>query len=673
MNFGLGDITPFSSLLAFIGTLTGTILLGTLASRMLGIRQSWGRTLLVGFLGFATGATFSLTLQAENLPIYGRVFVFTSSITVSIMLLSVAFELLGRPRITRVARSERAGFPRPLRAARRLFARWARYLQITSIMARYGLAPYVRGRRSLPTTGPLGTGRAGGGIWARVRGALEEAGGAFIKLGQVLSTRQDILPPEAIAELIGLQDQVPTAPRQAVEALLAEELGDAPAKVFAEFDPQPLAAASIAQVYRARLMSGEQVIIKVQRPGIREPIERDLDIMLRMARTLEASASWARGFGVVDLAQGFAQALREEIDFRIEARNLATVAAAIDPPDAQKMRGPVRVPRLFPQLSTSRVLVIERFDGVSIRDAGPLLEELALDRAALARELLRCFLRQILRDGTFHADPHPGNIWVLRDGSLALLDFGSVGRLDPLQRAALQRMLIGLDRRDATMLSTALLDIAQKQMEIDEDRLERSLAQLMAQRLGPGMSPGPELFADLFALFIDFGLAFPPVVGGVFRALVTLQGTLAALAPDFQLIDEARAMGAEWVRATFSPTSLRKAATDELLTLLPLLQRLPRRLDRITAALEHGSLSANVRLFTDERDMHFLSRLVSRAVLAFLGAALGIMSVLFLGMQGGPALNSTISVYQVFGYAGLFLSSILILRVIIAIVREKTG
>jgi ubiquinone biosynthesis protein len=672
MNLGFGDITPFSSLLAFIGTLAGTILLGTLASRMLGIRQSWGRTLLVGFLGFAAGVTFSLTLNAEHLPLYGRVFVFTSSITVSIMLISVAFELIGRPSGVGIIRPRPAGVPHPLRATRRQIARWLRYLQITSILARYGLSPYFRVRRApSPTPGTFSAPR--GGIWARVRGALEEAGGAFVKFGQVLSTRPDVLPPDAIAELSGLQDHVTAARQDEIEALLGKELGDAPTKVFAAFDAQPLAAASIAQVYSAQLHSGEQVIVKVQRPGIREPIECDLDIMLRLARTLEASASWARSFGVVDLAQGFADALREEIDFRIEARNLATVAEAIDPPNTRKKRGEVRIPRVYAQISTSRVLVIERFDGLSVREADPIIEALSLDRLALARELLRCFLRQILRDGTFHADPHPGNVWVLRDGSLALLDFGSVGRLDPLQRASLQRMLIGLDRRDATMLTEALLDIAYKRADVDADRLERSLAQLMAQRLGPGMSPGPELFAELFALIFEYGLAFPPVVGGVFRALITLQGTLEVLAPEFHLIDEARAMGAEWVKESLSPTSLRKAATDELLNLMPLLQRFPRRLDRITAALEHGTLSANVRLFADEHDRLFLSQLINRAVLAFLGAALGFMGALFLGMQGGPALAETISVYQVFGYAGLFLSATLILRVIVAIVREKAG
>jgi ubiquinone biosynthesis protein len=263
---------------------------------------------------------------------------------------------------------------------------------------------------------------------------------------------------------------------------------------------------------------------------------------------------------------------------------------------------------------------------------------------------------------------------VLRDGHLALIDFGSVGRLDPLQQAAIQRMLVAVDRHDAGMLTDALLDLSQVRTgRVDEERLERALAQFMAHRLGPGMSPGPELIAGLFAVLLDFGLAFPPVVGGVFRALITLQGTLALLDPDFQVLGEARALGAEWLQESIGPTSLRKAATDELLALLPLVQRLPRRLDRITAALERGQFSVNVRLLADDRDVRVVSHLVSRGVLAFLGVGLSIPSVLLLGLHGGPALASVLTAYQLFGYCGLFASVVLILRVIVAIAHEGVG
>ncbi len=666
---------PFVSVLAFTATLLGSLLLGAIAGRLLGVRQSWARTFVVGFLGFGTGVAFSLTLGAQNINSFAHPFVFSASILVSIMLYSVAFELLARARADNEGRRRSAGISNPLRSMSRLLARWARYLQITSIVARHGLSPYVRGRRELAQAGSPAESRSARRFWRSVRGAMEEAGGTFVKLGQVLSTRPDVLPADAIAEFSGLQDKVQPAPAGAVEALLAGELGASQADVFAEFDREPLAAASIAQVYRARLASGEQVVVKVQRPGIREPVERDLDILLRMSRTLEARAAWARAFGVVDLAEGFAEALREELDFRVEARNTATVAATLNPQSLGKQSSSVRVPKVFSHLSTSRVLVIEWLDGVNVRQAGPLLDELGLDRSALARELLHCFLRQILRDGTFHADPHPGNVMVLRDGSLALIDFGSVGRLDPLQQAALQRMLIALERRDAAMLADALLDIAQSSADADEDRLVRALAHFMAQRLGPGMPMGADVFKELFGVLFDFGLAFPPVVGGVFRALLTLQGTLACLDPDFQMVDEARAMGAEWMRDFLAPTSLRKVAADELLSLLPILRRLPRRLDQISAAAARGTLSFNVRLLADERDTRFINRLISRMTLAFLGAALGVMSILLLGLQGGPDISTSppISVYQMFGYLGLFISMILILRVIIASTRERLG
>jgi ubiquinone biosynthesis protein len=616
------------------------------------------------------------------------------------MLFTVLFELVALSLSPVAAQQRGLGLPHPLRSLRRLLARWARFLQITGIIARYGLGPYLTGRRGMSDASdtddngkPLPGKSASRRLWARVSQAFAEAGGAFVKLGQVLSTRADLLPPEAIAALSTLQDTVPSAPPAAIEHLLTWELGAPPAEVFAAFADQPVAAASIAQAHTATLTTGERVIVKVQRPGIREPVERDLDILIRLARMLEERAAWARTFGVVDLAQGFATSLREELDFRVEARNIGAITAALNPVPRSSRHAAttghrglgeasaqpaVRIPRVYAAHSTNRVLVIELLDGVNVREADPLIEQLGLRRPALARALLRCFLRQILRAGTFHADPHPGNVMILRDGNIGLIDFGSVGRLDPLQQAAIKRMLVALDRRNATLLTAALIDLAQARSDrlsdrLDERRLERALAQLMAQRLEPGMEPSPELFVDLFAMVLDFGLAFPPVIGGVFRALVTLQGTIARLDPDFAMVEEAKAIGAEWVQASFGPTALRRAATDELLGALPLLQRLPRRLDRVTAAIERNQFSMNVRLFADEADARLVSRLVSRVVLAFLGVGIAVASVLLLGLSGGPRITSTLAVYQLFGYCGLFSTAILILRVIVAIARERVG
>jgi ubiquinone biosynthesis protein len=214
-----------------------------------------------------------------------------------------------------------------------------------------------------------------------------------------------------------------------VAALIHTELGRFPLGVFAQFDPEPVAAASIGQVHRARLATGQDVAVKVQRPDIDELVERDLETILHIARRIESTTAWGRRAGVAELARGFADSLREELGYELEARNTATVA------ELPGGHHPLRVPRVFGDLSARRVLVLlEWLDGTSLCDAGPLLDELGADRTNLARGLLANFLAQVLQTGVFNADSHPGNVLVMPDGTRAQIDFGSVGRLDSLQR-----------------------------------------------------------------------------------------------------------------------------------------------------------------------------------------------------------------------------------------------
>ncbi len=641
--------------------------LSWLAGRLLGHHQPWPRALFAALVGSAIGNAFVTAMSPRPFawpptspPSYPLLRLLAALLAT--MGVSVLLEVLAHRDIAPPGRNRRATIPHPLRALRRRIARMQRYAQIAWIAIKQGLWPYLRSWQIIPT---IKRPRSPDELARSLRLALEQAGGVFVKFGQVLSTRSDLLPPDLIAELAQLQDTVLPDPYAAIAALLAVELGAPPTEIFAAFDVEPLAAASIAQVYRARLVSGEMVVVKVQRPGIRALIERDLDILLRLARTAAARTRWGRELRVMELATRFAEVVQEELDFRIEARNTVAVAAGIRNVSA------VRVPAVYAHLSTGRVLVQEWLDGVSVRDAGPLLDQLGRDRAALARELLQCITHQILHDGTFHADPHPGNVLVLRDGQLALIDFGMVGRLDSLQQAALRGMLVALERRHPTMLREALLDIAELREGVDEDRLERTLAQLLARRFGPGMTPGAELFGDIFQILLDFGMIFPPDISGLFRALVTLEGMLLQLAPTFRMLDETRALAAEWFKEALSPTSFYQVAVDELLALLPSLRRLPRRLDRIATAAEHGALSVNVRLFADARDTQIVMRLVSQLVLGFLGAAIGLMAVLLLGTAGGRMVGSAISVFHLFGYLGLVVSAVLMLRVIVTIAREQ--
>ena len=635
--------------------------------RLLGIRQSWIRALVASIAGLVIGSILAVAVAPQNLLPYPLFFLFAILLPALLasMVVSVLLELLARPGPLIRVQGRLATVPHPVRAVRRWAVRRRRYTHITWIAARHGLVPLLIGGLTKTDAEPLSNDPK---LLHNLRDALEEAGGVFVKLGQVLSTRSDLLPEPVLAELATLQDAVAPAPQADMEALLTNELGAAPTSLFAEYAPQPVATASIAQVYRARLLSGEQVAVKVQRPGIQALVEGDLDILIRLARIVESSTSWGREFRVLDLAEGFAASLREELDFQVEARNIAAVTTAIE---ATKTKT-VHIPVVYPDLSTSRVLVLEWVDGLSVRDAGTLIDELGLERITLARDLLNALLGQVMREGTFHADPHPGNVFVLRTGQLGMLDFGSVGRIDELQQAALRNILGAIQRRDAAELRIALLNLASETPEeMNDELLERTLARFMAQRLGPGMDIGAEMFSELFGLLLQFGIAFPPEIGAVFRAVVTLEGTLGVLSPGFKIMDEARTLVTQWMRESLTPSSLGKAVTDELQALLPILRRLPRRFDRITEAVENGSLSVNVRLFADARDARLVSTMVSRAILAFLGAIIGLMSVMLLGVHEGPPLISTINVFQFLGYLGLCASLVLILRVVIALARDR--
>jgi ubiquinone biosynthesis protein len=312
---------------------------------------------------------------------------------------------------------------------------------------------------------------------------------------------------------------------------------------------------------------------------------------------------------------------------------------------------------------------MERLDGVQLGNAAGAIAERGLDAARLARALFDCLLGQVAIDGVFHADPHPGNFLLLTDGRIGMLDLGSVGRLDPSTREALQRFLLAVDHGDPVAATDALLEIVYRPDVVDEQSLERAVGQFMARHLGVGAALGPAMFNDLFRIITVHGLGVPPEVAAVFRALATVEGTIARISPGFDLVAASRQFAAAHVTDRLAPDALRRTATEELATLLPMLRRLPRRIDRIAAAAEGGRLGLNVRLFADERDRRHVTDLLQQVLLTVLGASAGLMAVLLLGTPGGPQVTKSVSLFQLFGYNLLVICAVLVLRVLVLVFR----
>lgn len=642
------------------------LLFGLVAQRLLGIRLGLVRLITAGVFAIAINGPISYGIvrdYGEGPPTGSQ-----AATVAALLLLAIATTVLASMIFLVIIEAfvPLGSLPPPLvwgRGLRARLARTRRYWQIIGVALRNGLGPYIRDSRRRTLEDPGGRRHLG----VVLRQTLNAGGVTFVKLGQILSTRRDLVPPELVDELSKLQDNAEPLQWRDVEGVLEAELGQRVDEIFETFEKVPLAAASIGQVHAARLRSGADVVVKVQRPGIRPVVQRDLDIAQRVAARLESATGWGHTLGLRSLAAGLADALMEELDYRVEAENILTVSRAA----AAHPHHRVKVLEVYPALCTERVLVMERLNGIPLHAAAPAVRDRGLDRQELARSLLDFLLRQILLDGVFHADPHAGNVLLLEDGRLGLLDFGSVGRLDAGLQEAFQRLLLAVDRGDPLGTTDALLELVPRPDTVDEQRLERDLGRFLARYVDSASRSTVRMFGDLFRIVTDHELSVPPELAAVLRALGTAEGTVANIAPDFDLVSEARTLTAAYLTEQLEPDALRQAVTDEIVALVPILRRLPRRIERIAAAVEHGRAGVNVRLFADERDRQVVTDLLHQVLLTALAAAIGLIAVLLLGTDGGPRVTDSISLYALFGYNLLVVSGILALRVLATIFRRS--
>jgi ubiquinone biosynthesis protein len=644
----------------FLLTLGFLFLFAWVARGLVGARElTWRRTLTAVFVGVVFGMSVAILLLVRD---------FTQDQEIGggqILALSLPFSLIGTMGaivvleilISRKPARHGMRVAHPFRAVRRRAGIILRGWQVSRIAVRNGIAPLLGLRRGeVSTRGPEELAR-------RIRTALEEAGGMFIKLGQLLATRPDLLPPEAMAELGRLHSSAAPLAREQVEGVLNEETGRPLIEVFEVVDWQPLGSASIAQAHAATLTGGQDVVVKVRRPGLEEQVNRDLAIARWLAVKAERRTTWGRFYQVTGLVDEFSDVLHGELDFNIEARHAIEAGATI------ARHSEIVAPEIIRSLTSERMLVMERLAGVTLAS---LTSDIDPVRARqLADALCMSQVEAMLKGERFHGDPHPGNVLILEDGNLGLIDFGIAGRLDTFERASVFQMLVAIKLEQPSLLYEAMVSIGAVSPTRDPNEIERALAQFLTAHLGSGL-PSPEALTDLLALSHKLRMKLPRSTTTMFRALATLAGTLEQLSPGYPLMDVIAHIGGAEFRNRMLPESVSELVQQEWAQLGPLLSRAPRHMDRIATLLEHGRLTTRLRLFTDPEEIGVLERLLNRVVLTLLSIGVGLVSVLLLGTTGGPTFNAIgVSLYEVLGWIGLSIGVILLLRVLLAVLRNE--
>jgi ubiquinone biosynthesis protein len=379
---------------------------------------------------------------------------------------------------------------------------------------------------------------------ARTRLALEALGPTFMKLGQILATRGDILSAEWIAEMEHLQSRAPTLSFDALRPAVEEALGQSPESAFARFDTEPLAAASIAQVHRATLADGREVVLKIRRPGIRPRMEADLRLIAHLAAVAESASAEVRRFGPRAMVRQLAEAVLEELDFTSEGRNADRLRADF----AREPR--VVVPEIHWQWTSETLLVMDYIDGVPPRD-GATLRAAGIDPAAIARLGAETVLDMVLVNGRFHADPHPGNLLCLSGDRIALLDLGMIGHVSPRRREEFIGFVQSLNSGDPATLAETLTVWSAGSL-VEPERIRRAAERLVA-RHGGGRIVLSAMVADFLPMLRDEGMVLPPDLLLIFKALVTIDGVLSGIYPEFDLSEAVGRSARRIAEARLSP------------------------------------------------------------------------------------------------------------------------
>ena len=485
----------------------------------------------------------------------------------------------------------------------------------------------------------------------RVCQALQDLGPTFVKLGQVLSTRIDLFPPEWIDEFSKLQDQVPPVPFEKLRIQLEEDLGAPADQVFSSFDTQTLAAASIAQVHRAQLVDGTDVILKIRRPGIRPTVEADLRLLARFAEMAEIEIEEMQHFQPRELVRQFSRSLHRELDLAGECRNAERIS------DNFKNDPDIVIPKVYWPWICERLNVQEYIEGIPGSDL-KAVDEAGLDRKLLAKRGANAVLKMVLEDGFFHADPHPGNVFYLSEERIVFIDFGMVGRLSEQRRYQVLDLIYGLVERKVDVAVDVLLDWTSS-TQTDIENLSNEVDAFIEQYHGIPLKQLSitSMLTDLMALLREHQLNLPPDLALLVKALITLEGMGQQLDPEFDMASEIHPFIRSTWLARYTPDALAKRGLQSVISTVNLLTSLPEDLRRLLTFARRGALQVKIDVTRLENFAERLDRAASRLTVGIVTASLIIGSSIVMTVKGGPMLLG-LPLFGFLGFTGAFIGGI---------------
>jgi len=637
--------------LDFVGLVLFLVAIGWLTGRILGVRRGFFRAVLAGLIGYGAGFAYvvsqfgeveDLNSVEDALALGGG---FVGYVLLTTMLASIAIEAILRPRSDR----SRRHLPHPFRWVRRKFALMQRLWQIAAAARRNGLVGRrITSRKALSS--PEGA-RA-------LRLTLEECGGMFVKFGQIAASRDDLLPATVTGELAELRSSVKPLPADEVERVMRRELGEKYDTAFQSIEPEPLAAASIGVTHRAVLISGRRVIVKVQRPQIEEVVRRDSRVLLWGARQLERGSASAKSLGILDLCHELVRGVTEELDFNREAVNDNAMRRNRKPASG------VDYPEVFTDLTSKQLLVMAEVQGRPIEDSRAV-DATGVPRDVLADRLLASFLGQVLKDGVYHADPHPGNILVDETATMWFIDFGAVGHLDPITLEALQQMAIGFTLRDPGLLARAVRRLAGGEGEaLDIPSLEFDMGQVLTQVEGEGF--GPAAISSVVHVLHRHEVRVPRALTILGRAAVTMEGTLRELSPGYSMSHRAQKIVAD----DQGVQNARELLGEEALRALPAMRPLPQITEDLALQLRSGRLTLRAERYSGA-DRAVVDQWLDRVLWAAigLGGLLG-SAMLLIASQINPAAPAA-DYLRLIGFGGLVASSAMQMRTVARVLQRR--